>query len=242
MEDWAGGEEVWDQGPAVLGALWGCGMRCGLPRRVLGPAGGCDPSPRAARCHGSRYGKRVQECCFCLEPLSRSNGASKPLTQSCSCCLWSHSRAKCRRASDTVPYGGLVLAGAAGARVAALLHGHGVPQSPWDGSRAGLGALQLGVVGLAAAAAWLGWDHTPVPCPPARESGSAVVAVALVLCVAAERSEQLPALCTGRASPRRLTLCSSQPSAVSPAQDADSLPPRFPSAALFPGSSRQEGV
>lgn len=52
--------------------LWHAGW---LPGRVLGPAGDFSPSPRGAQCQNSRYGKCVQECCFCLEPLSRSDGA-----------------------------------------------------------------------------------------------------------------------------------------------------------------------
>ena len=122
----------------MLGVLRYCGVWRGLPRRVLGPAGGCNPSPRTARRRGSRYGKRVQECCFCLEPLSRSNGASKPLTQSCSLCLWSRSRAKHPCARDTVPYGGLMLAGAAGTQVAVLLPGQGCCRA--RGMGAGLGS------------------------------------------------------------------------------------------------------
>lgn len=166
-------------GPAVPGALQGRDPRCGLPRRVLGPAGGCDPSPRAAWRRGSRYRKHVQECCFCLETLSRSNGASKTLTQSCSLCLWSRSCAKRPHAQDTMPYSRPVLAGAAGAQVAAL-------------------------------------------------PGSAMAAMALALPVAAARSERLPALHMGHASPWQPELCSLRPGAVSPAQDADSLWPCFP--------------
>lgn len=73
----AWGRQERDAGPEIAGAgeLRVRGMQGGLPGRVLDPAGDCNPSPRGAQRPDSRYGKCVQECCFCLEPLSRSDGA-----------------------------------------------------------------------------------------------------------------------------------------------------------------------
>lgn len=62
------------QGLVVLEScgLWHAGW---FARKGPGPSWRLQSQPTQAPVLGSRYGKCVQECCFCLEPLSRSDGA-----------------------------------------------------------------------------------------------------------------------------------------------------------------------
>lgn len=64
--------------------------------RVLGPAGGC-AAAHAGLASDGRYGKRVQECCFCLEMLNEGQRGFQLLTQSCSVCPRSRAKRRARQ-------------------------------------------------------------------------------------------------------------------------------------------------